>query len=83
MRVLDRGTTTCAIVTMTADGHHADTIVRALKERRINTVSSLREFGIYDFQQKGVETAVRLSPHYYNTEAEVDEAVSAVREIVA
>ena len=83
VRVLDRGATTCAIVTMTADGHHADTIVRALKERRINTVSSLREFGIYDFQQKGVETAVRLSPHYYNTEAEVDDAAAAVREIVA
>ena len=41
VRVLDRGSTRCAIVTMTAEGRHADTIVRALKERRINTVSSL------------------------------------------
>jgi selenocysteine lyase/cysteine desulfurase len=82
VRVLDRGSTHCAIVTMTAEGHHADTIVRALKERRINTVSSLREFGIYDFVAKGVETAVRLSPHYYNTEAEVDEAVVAIRELM-
>jgi len=46
-------------------------------------VSSLREFGIYDFEEKGIETAVRLSPHYYNTEAEVDAAVSAIRELVA
>jgi selenocysteine lyase/cysteine desulfurase len=67
---------------MTADGRHADSIVRALTERRINTVSSLREFGIYDFDAKGIETAVRLSPHYYNTEAEVDDAVGAVRSIV-
>jgi selenocysteine lyase/cysteine desulfurase len=83
VRVLDRGVTRCAIVTMTAAGRHADTIVRALKDRGINTVSSLREFGIYDFEAKGVETAVRLSPHYYNTEAEVDEAVVALRTILA
>ena len=83
VRVLDRGATRCAIVTMTVDGRHADSIVRALGERRINTVSSLREFGIYDFDAKGIETAVRLSPHYYNTEAEVDAAVEAIRALVA
>lgn len=83
VRVIDRGSTRCAIVTMTADGLHAETIVRALKERRINTVSSLREFGIYDFVSKGVETAVRLSPHYYNTDAEVDSAVAVIREVVS
>ena len=83
VRVLDRGAARCAIVTMTAHGRHADAIVRALKDRRINAVSSLREFGIYDFEAKGVETAVRLSPHYYNTEAEVDEAVEALRAILA
>ena len=82
VRVLDRGATRCAIVTMTADGRPADGIVRALATRGINTVSSLREFGIYDFDAKGVATAVRLSPHYYNTEAEVDAAVAALGEIV-
>jgi selenocysteine lyase/cysteine desulfurase len=83
VRVLDRGATRCAIVTMTAEGRNADSIVRSLKERRINTVSSHREYGIYDFDAKGVETAVRLSPHYYNTEAEVDDAVAVLDEILA
>ena len=82
VRVLDRGATQCAIVTMTAEGRHADAIVRGLKEQGINTVSSLREYGIYDFEAKRVESAVRLSPHYYNTEAEVDAAVEAIRAIV-
>jgi selenocysteine lyase/cysteine desulfurase len=82
VRVLDRGATRCAIVTMTAEGVHADTIVRSLRERGINAVSSLREFGIYDFDAKGVAGAVRLSPHYYNTEGEVDEAVSIIRTLV-
>src|SRR5688572_5158833 len=83
VRVLDRGATRCAIVTMAANGRHADTIVAALEKRGINTVSSLREFGIYDFEEKGIETAVRLSPHYYSTEAEVDAAVATIREIIA
>jgi selenocysteine lyase/cysteine desulfurase len=83
VRVLDQGRTRCAIVTMTADPRHADGIVAALTARGINTVTSLREFGIYDFDAKGVATAVRLSPHYYNTEAEVDAAAAAVREILA
>jgi selenocysteine lyase/cysteine desulfurase len=82
-RVLDRGTTRCAIVTVAFDGHHADPVVRALKERGINAVASLREYGIYDFEAKHVQSAVRLSPHYYNSEAEVDAAVEAVREIIA
>jgi selenocysteine lyase/cysteine desulfurase len=83
IRVLDQGSTTCAIVTISAADRHADTIVRALQERRINTVSSLREFGIFDFDAKGVATAVRLSPHYYNTEEEVDTAAAAVADIMA
>jgi selenocysteine lyase/cysteine desulfurase len=78
--VLDRGAMRCAIVTMTADGRDADAIVWALAARGINTVSSLREFGIYDFDAKRVRTAVRLSPHYYNTESEVAAAVTALRE---
>ena len=82
IRVLDRGRTQCAIVTMTVEGTHADAVVRGLKEQGINTVSSLREFGIYDFDAKRVESAVRLSPHYYNTDAEVDAAVEAIRVLV-
>src|SRR5688500_4858660 len=74
VRALDRGSTRCAIVTIEIQGRDATEIVRALAARRINVVSSLREFGIYDFEEKGVQTAVRLSPHYYNTEAEIDEA---------
>jgi selenocysteine lyase/cysteine desulfurase len=82
VRVLDRGATRCAIVTIEIAGRDATTIVRALADRRINVVASLREFGIYDFTAKGVQTAVRLSPHYYNTEAEIGAAVEALGEII-
>lgn len=83
VRVLDRGATRCAIVTMSAPRGTAQELVQFLMARRINTVASLREYGRYDFAEKGVEGAVRLSPHYYNTEAEVDAAADAVAEFVA
>ena len=83
VRVLDRGRTRSAIVTIAIDGWDATEMVRLLAERRINVVASLREFGIYDFDAKGVRTAVRISPHYYNTEEETDALVAAVRELIA
>jgi selenocysteine lyase/cysteine desulfurase len=82
LHVLDRGHTRCAIVTASIDGVDARDVVRELASRQINTVASLREYGQFDFGDKGVETAIRLSPHYYNTEAEVDAAVATIQDII-
>jgi selenocysteine lyase/cysteine desulfurase len=57
-------------------------LVAALAKQNINSVVSLREFGQIDFASKGVETAIRLSPHYYNTEGEVETTIAAVRDFV-
>jgi selenocysteine lyase/cysteine desulfurase len=83
VRVLDRGIQQCAIVTASFDRADARRVVKQLSDWRINTVLSLREFGRYDFADKGVETAVRLSPHYYNTEEEVDAAIDAIGHYLA
>ncbi|MFN2316656.1 MAG: aminotransferase class V-fold PLP-dependent enzyme [Gemmatimonadales bacterium] len=80
VRVLDRGATRCAIVTFHAAGRDSRELVAELGRHRINAIASLRQFGIFDFDAKGVEHAVRLSPHYYNTDDEVDEALEAVSE---
>ena len=63
------------------DGIEAGRIVDELHRRGINTTLSARTVGVIDFAEKHVDGAVRVSPHYYNTEHEVDAAVSAVREI--
>ena len=81
--VLDRGTDPCAIVTARVGKLHADAVVSELAARRINATASLRWYGHLDFAKKQVESALRLSPHYYNTEAEVDAAVEALRDILA
>ncbi len=82
VRVLDRGSIRCAIVTAAFDGIDARDVVSHLKTLDINSVSSLREFGQLDFGDKHVETAIRLSPHYYNTESEVDTAADGVADYV-
>ena len=46
-----------------------------------NTSASLREYGILDFDAKGVESALRISPHYYNTVGEIDLLIDALGEV--
>jgi selenocysteine lyase/cysteine desulfurase len=82
VRVLDRGREQCAIVTFDVRGCDATDLVAELSRRGINSTASLRWYGLIDFTAKGTTSAVRLSPHYYNTEAEIDSAVGHLREII-
>jgi selenocysteine lyase/cysteine desulfurase len=83
VRIFDRGRRRCAIVTFTVDGWNSEVLMTELRRQRINSSVSAREHALYDFTDKGVEACVRMSPHYYNTEQEVDQVVDAVRELVA
>jgi selenocysteine lyase/cysteine desulfurase len=80
-RILDRGAVRCAIVTLTLDGRDATTLRDQLRARRINTSVSARKDGVIDMDAKGVSAALRVSPHYYNTEAEIDTLVAALAEL--
>lgn len=82
VRVLDRGRELCAIVTMTAEDQAADALMTSLRQRGINTTAQQTGDALLDYEAKGAPGALRLSPHYFNTEAEVDAAVDALREIL-
>jgi selenocysteine lyase/cysteine desulfurase len=82
-RVLDRGPELCGIVTVYLEGQNPEALVQQLYSRRINVHALTRIGAVLDFDGKGVEAALRISPHYYNTEAEVDGLVDALRELVA
>ncbi len=71
LEVLDQGEDLGAIVTVCPSGFEPDELIAALHDQRINASISLREYAVYDFDRKGVPWALRLSPHYYNTEEEV------------
>jgi selenocysteine lyase/cysteine desulfurase len=80
-RVLDRGQPTSAIVSAAFDWSDSEVLVRRLRDYGINTSATFRRWAWYDMTDKGVEHAVRMSPHYYNTEEEIDRVVDIVREI--
>lgn len=82
LRVLDRGPELCAIVTVAIAGRDAADIKLKLRTRGINTSSPHREDAVIDMDQKQTASALRISPHYYNTREEIDTAVEALREIL-
>lgn len=78
VRVLDRGPELCAIVTVDVAGRHADDLVREMRSQGINTSALQRVSAVIDLAEKGAESALRLSPHYYNTEAEIRAAATTL-----
>jgi selenocysteine lyase/cysteine desulfurase len=78
LQVLDRGREKAALVTLVVPGWDADALVSRLRAEGINTSATTRKDALIDMTEKGVETALRVSPHYYNTEEELDRLVEAV-----
>jgi selenocysteine lyase/cysteine desulfurase len=82
-RVLDRGKDLAAIVTAEVPGWDAPTLVSALRQRGINTSASLGAYAVIDMGEKNVRSALRISPHYYNTEAELDVLIDTLQSLPA
>lgn len=83
VRVLDRGPELCAIVTARPGTRDGAEIKLALRARGINTSSPGRDDAVIDMDAKGTRSAIRISPHYYNTAPEIDTAVAALGELLS
>ena len=83
VRVLDRGSRRCAIVTVAIEGRPAPSLVDALHANGINTTATLREYAVYDMDDKSAGSALRISPHYYNTHGDVDRFMDALGSLLA
>ena len=82
-RVLDRGRELAAIVTVEVAGWDAADLVARFREQRINVNATRREYAVIDMDEKRAATALRVSPHYYNTEDEIDLVVEAIADAVS
>jgi selenocysteine lyase/cysteine desulfurase len=78
VRVLDRGPRLAALVTFEVAGWQPEPFKAAMDAHGINSALSFRDFAQFDFGDKDVDWCLRLSPHYYNTEDEVDHVAAAV-----
>ena len=83
VRVHDKGAERCAIVTVSTEGHHPLDLLRALRKEGINTSCVGRDAAVLDFDDKGVDQVLRLSPHYYNTEEEIVTFVDALSRLMS
>ena len=82
VRVLDRGPQLCAIVAAEIGAASAPEIVRRLREQAINTSAIVREHAVIEYDAQAATAALRISPHYYNTEREIEIAVGAIEEFL-
>ncbi|TNE56825.1 MAG: aminotransferase class V-fold PLP-dependent enzyme [Bacteroidetes bacterium] len=78
VRVLDKGADLCGIVTAHNPAWDPHDLLDYLWERNINARVTPNYVARIDFPRKGVKWALRISPHYYNTEAEIRMAVDAI-----
>jgi selenocysteine lyase/cysteine desulfurase len=78
VQVLDRGRRKSAIVTAAFEKLDARAVKAALEANRINSSISLGWYGLLDFEGRGVKSAIRLSPHYYNTIEEIELALGVI-----
>jgi selenocysteine lyase/cysteine desulfurase len=83
VRVLDRGDQLAALVTLEVAGWDATELSNLLRKRGINTSASIRAYAVIDMDEKHATSALRLSPHYYNTEDELNSAVEALQSLKA
>jgi selenocysteine lyase/cysteine desulfurase len=74
----DLGRDRCAIVTAKVDALATGDVAAALARHGINVTTTVPEHSQFDTEHRGVHPLVRLSPHYYNTEAELDRAVEVI-----
>lgn len=79
LRLLDIGAEQSSIITIEIPKQKAPEVLHDLRNQNINTSVGNKNFALIDFEAKHVEWALRISPHYYNTEEEVQTLIGALR----
>ncbi len=79
--VHDRGITQCGIVTFTLESHDPEAIRAILAQQHINVSVSERSSTLLDMDARSLESMVRASVHYYNSEDEVERFCQALASI--
>ncbi len=83
IRICDLGRTPAAIVSFTVEGHEARAVVGAAAAAGITIGASDPSSTRLDAEARALPPLVRASPHYYNTEAEIDRLIERMSGLAA
>ncbi|HVZ48890.1 MAG TPA: aminotransferase class V-fold PLP-dependent enzyme [Gemmatimonadaceae bacterium] len=83
VRSLDRGETLSAIAAFACPGPDAAMIVRALRERGVNTSAQSLDENAFALGHLGATSLLRVSPHYYNDASDLDAVEVALGEVLS
>ncbi len=72
LNLLDRGSRQSNILTFDITNGDWQAISTVLRQEQVVCSLSFKEYALIDFTEKQKDWAIRLSPHYYNTPAEID-----------
>ena len=78
VQVRDQGTRPSGINTFTIEGRDLQALLLKLRVQGINTSVTNFDWAWLDLQARGIESIMRASLHYYNTEEEVERFVEAI-----
>lgn len=82
VRSLDRAPELSAIAAFACDGPDAALLVRALRERGVNTSSQSLDENTVALGRLGATSLLRVSPHYFNDDSDLDAVESALAEVL-
>jgi selenocysteine lyase/cysteine desulfurase len=80
-QIRDLGNAPGAIVSFTMQGHEAETIVSSAAAAGITIGASDPSSTRIDSEIRSLPSIVRASPHYYNTEAEIDRLINHLTDL--
>ena len=78
LRLLEEGSVLSNIVTFRVEGTALEAHTAALDGANVSYSVARPANALLDFQRKGIDWAVRLSPHYFNTSEEMDTVAAAL-----
>ncbi len=78
VKLYDEGSHLCNILTFRKENTALETLQTALNHAKVNYSVALKKMAQIDFAHKGIDWALRFSPHYYNTKEEVDRVVEVL-----
>lgn len=82
VRVLDRGRPLGGIVTFDAESKEPEEIALQLRADGVNVWTCSANSARLDMESRNLKRLVRVSPHYYNTENEIDRFIEALKKVL-